>query len=48
MMWSVGHMGGLRRGTGPMVRWVLGRVGGDRAIVRKGHVGAVDVRGSVV
>ena len=21
-MWSVGHMGGLQRGTGPMVRWV--------------------------
>ena len=21
-MWSVGHMRGLRRGTGPMVRWV--------------------------
>ena len=21
-MWSVGHMGGLRCGTGPMVRWV--------------------------
>ena len=20
-MWSVGHMRGLRRGTGPMVRW---------------------------
>ena len=22
MMWSVGHMGGLQRGTGLMVRWV--------------------------
>ena len=21
-MWSVGHMRGFRRGTGPMVRWV--------------------------
>ena len=21
-MWSVGHMEGLRRGTGPMVQWV--------------------------
>ena len=21
-MWSIGHMGGLRCGTGPMVRWV--------------------------
>ena len=21
-MWSVGHMRGLQRGTGPMVRWV--------------------------
>ena len=22
MMWSIGHMRGLQRGTGPMVQWV--------------------------
>ena len=21
-MWSIGHMGGLQHGTGPMVQWV--------------------------
>ena len=48
MMWSVGHMGGLRRGTGPMVRWVQGIVGGDHAKVGEGPVGAVDVGGPAV
>ena len=51
-MWSVGHMKGLRRVTGPMVRWVQGIVIGDRAKVcvkvGEGRVSVVDVRGPVV
>ena len=52
MMWSIGYMGGLRHGTGPMVQWVQGIVGGDRAKVhakiRNGRVGVVDVGGPAV
>ena len=35
-MWSAGHMRGLRRGTGPMVRWVQGIVGSDCEGPREG------------
>ena len=48
MMWSVGHMRGLRHGTGLMVRWVQGIVGGDRAKVGEGCIGVVDVGGPTV
>ena len=52
MMWSIGHMRGLRCGTRPMVRWVQGIVGGDRTNLRakvgEGCVGAVDVGGPAV